>query len=136
MRSVTFDTQALLVLYLGEAGSGEVEAYLENVSERRVRGYLNIVNLAELYYILQRRGGSVAEEKERNLRSFGVRMVPVTYRSPVWKKAAVIKAVNALSLADAFAASTALVHGSTLVTGSDIEFERVKNLKVERVGKQ
>jgi predicted nucleic acid-binding protein len=134
LRSIVFDTQALLVLYLGEAGSGEVEAYLERVSELKVRGYLNIINLTELYYILRRRNGSVAEEKERNLLSFGVRMVPVIHNSPLWKKAAAIKAGNALSLADAFAASTALLHKGTLVTGSDVEFEQVKDLKIERVG--
>lgn len=134
MRSIVFDTQALLVLYLGEPGSGEVEAYLEDVSERKAKGYLNIVNLTELYYILQRGAGVVAEEKERNLRSFGVQVVPVTYNSPLWKKAAAIKAENALSLADAFAASTAFVHKGTLITGSDIEFERVKNLRIEHVG--
>lgn len=136
MRSVVFDTQALLVLYLGESGSEEVENYLEDVSERKSKGYLNIVNLVELSYILRRRGGSMAEEKERNLRSFGVRMVPVTYNSPLWRKAATIKAENSLSIADAFAASTALVYKGTLVTGSDIEFEGVANLQVEHVGKQ
>jgi len=123
-------------LYLGEGGSKEVEAHLEDVSEGKVKGYLNIVNLAELYYILRRIDGSVAEEKERNLRSFGVEMVPVNYNSPLWKKAATIKAENAVSLADAFAASTAIVHRGVLLTGSDIEFEKVKDLKVERVGEQ
>lgn len=134
MRTVVFDTQAMLVMYLGEQGSEEVETLLVKVSERKVNGYLNIVNLAELHYILRRKGGRVAEEKERNLRSFGVRIVPVTYSSPLWRKAATIKAENPLSLADSFAASTALVLKGTLVTGSDIEFERVKNLKVEHVG--
>jgi predicted nucleic acid-binding protein len=134
LRTIVFDTQALLVLYLGEAGSGMVEDYLEAVSEREVRGYLNVVNLAELYYILARRiDKTVADEKERNLRTFGVGIVPVRDGSSLWKEAAIIKARTALSLADAFAASTALQYGGTLLTGSDIEFERVENLKVERV---
>lgn len=134
MPAVVFDTQALLVLYLGETGSGEVEARLDEISEGKTKGYLNIINLAELYYVLRRKSENVAEEKERNLLSFGVRIVPITYNSPLWKRAAAIKSENALSLADAFAASTALVHGGTLVTGSDIEFEQVKNLKIKRVG--
>ncbi|MDG6899478.1 MAG: PIN domain-containing protein, partial [Nitrososphaerota archaeon] len=133
MRSIVFYIQALLVLYLGETGSREVEAYLERVSELKVRGYLNIISLTELHHILRRRSGSVAEE-ERNLLCFGVRTVPVIHNSPLWKKAAAIKAGNALSLADAFAASTALLHKGTLVTGSDVEFEQVKDLKIERVG--
>jgi predicted nucleic acid-binding protein len=132
--TVVFDTQALLILYLGEAGSGGVEAYLDEISRGKTRGYLNVINLAELYYVLRRKSKDVAEEKERNLLSFGVRIVPVTYKSPLWKRAATIKSEYALSLADAFAASTAMEHRCALVTGSDVEFEQVKNLKIERVG--
>ena len=129
-----FDTQALLALYLGEAGADKVETYLEEILEKRVKGYLNLINLAELYYVLRRVDRDTAEEKERNLRGFGVRIVSVTDNSPLWKEAAAIKADYAVSLADAFAASTALLHKGTLLTGSDTEFERVKNLKLERVG--
>ena len=134
MRPVIFDTQALLIFYLGEAGSERVESYLEKVSSGEAKGYLNIINLAEFHYILRRVGKTTAEEKERNLRSFGVKIVPVTDNSPLWREAAAIKADNALSLADAFAASTALLRKGTLLTGSDVEFDRVKGLQVERVG--
>ena len=134
MRPIVFDTQALLVFYLGEAGSDRVESRLERVSVGETKGYLNIVNLTEFHYILSRVSKTTAEEKERNLRSFGVKIVPVTDNSPLWREAAAIKADNALSLADAFAASTALLRKGILLTGSDVEFDRVKNLKVERVG--
>lgn len=134
MRPIVFDTQALLVFYLGEAGSDRVESYLEQISGGKTKGYLNIVNLAEFRYILRRISKTAAEEKERNLRSFGVKIVPVIDNSPLWREAAAIKADNALSLADAFAASTAFLRKGTLLTGSDVEFDRVKDLKVERVG--
>ena len=132
MRSIVFYIQALLVLYLGETGSREVEAYLERVSELKVRGYLNIISLTELHHILRRRSGSVAEE-ERNLLCFGVRTIPVIHNSPLWKRAAA-KAGNALSPANAFAVSTAPLHKSALVTGSTVEFEQAKDLKIECVG--
>ena len=134
MRPIVFDTQALLVFYLGETGSDRVESYLEQISGGEAKGYLNIVNLAEFHYILRRVGKTTVEEKERNLRSFGIKIVPVADNSPLWREAAAIKAGNALSLADAFAASTALLRKGTLLTGSDVEFDRVMNLKVERVG--
>ena len=134
VRPIVFDTQALLVFYLGEAGSDRVESCLEQVSGGETKGYLNIINLAEFHYILRRVGKTTAEEKERNLRSFGVKIVPVTDNSPLWREAAAIKADNALSLADAFAASTALLRNGTLLTGSDVEFDRVRGLQVERVG--
>lgn len=133
MRTIVFDTQALLAFYLGETGSERVETYLEMVSGGEAIGYLNIINLTEFYYILLRVSQETAEEKARNLRSFGVKIVPVTDGSPLWKEAAVIKAANALSLGDAFSAATALTRRGTLLTGSDIEFERVKGLKIERV---
>lgn len=123
-----------MVFYLGEAGSDRVESYLEQISGGETKGYLNIINLAEFHYILRRISKTTAGEKERNLRSFGVKIVPVTDNSPLWREAATIKADNALSLADAFAASTALLRKGTLLTGSDVEFDRVKDLKVERVG--
>ena len=134
MRPVVFDTQALLVFYLGEAGSDRVESYLEQISGGEEKGYLNIVNLSEFHYILRRISKTTAEEKERNLRSFGVKVVSVADNSPLWRMAAAIKADNALSLADAFAASTAILRQGTLLTGSDVEFDGVKDLKVERVG--
>ncbi|MDE1853959.1 MAG: type II toxin-antitoxin system VapC family toxin [Thaumarchaeota archaeon] len=134
MPPIVFDTQALLVFYLGETGSDRVESYLEQISGGAAKGYLNIVNLTEFHYVLRRISKTTAEEKERNLRSFGVKIVPVTDNSPLWREAAAIKADNSLSLADAFAASTALLRKGTLLTGSDVEFDRVKGLKVERVG--
>ena len=134
MRNLIFDTQSLLILYLGESGAERVEGVLEDVLEKRVRGYLNVVNLAEFYYILRRVDKNAADEKERNLRSFGVRIVPVTPGSSLWKEAASIKADHALSLADAFAASTALFYKGTLLTGGDVEFDKVNGLKLDRVG--
>ena len=82
MRPVIFDTQALLIFYLGETGSERVESYLEKVSGGEAKGYLSIVNLAEFHYILRRVGKTKAEEKERNLRSFGLKVEPDNDHSP------------------------------------------------------
>lgn len=60
--------------------------------------------------------------------------MPVSDRSPLWREAATIKADHALSLADAFAASTTLIYKGTLLTGKDTGFEGIKDLKLERVG--
>ena len=130
---IVFDTQALLAFYLGEPGADKVEEYLEHVAGKKVKAYINVVNLAELYYILARESKDVAEEKVRNLKSFGVKVVSVSYRSTVWKKAAEIKATKAVSLADAFAAATAINLNGILVTGQDSEFDAIKNLKIEHI---
>ena len=133
MSVLIFDTQALLVYYLGELGADKVEGYLKRVLDKKIKGYINVVNLAELYYVLCRIGKEVAEEKERNLKSFGVKIVPVRDKSELWKKAALIKAENAVSLADALAAATAITLNGNLITGTDVEFNKIKNLKIERV---
>ncbi|AIF82342.1 putative nucleic acid-binding protein, contains PIN domain [Candidatus Nitrososphaera evergladensis SR1] len=131
----------MLILYLEEKGAERVAELLTQVLEGKIKGYMSVVNLAELYYILARKSSKIAEEKERNLRSFGIRIVPVKgdpEDAAMWKEAALLKASPSLSLslslAYAFAAATAKVLSSTLVTGSDPEFERIKGIRTERVG--
>jgi predicted nucleic acid-binding protein len=104
------------------------------ILEGKIKGYMNVVNLAELYYILARKSRKVADEKERNLRSFGIKIVPVQDGDDLWKEAAILKASHALSIADAFAAATAKTLRSRLVTGSDPEFEEIHGVQIERIG--
>ena len=108
MQGVVFDSQSLLKLYLGETGADEVVRLLREVEQGRLDGWINVVNLAEIYYILHRKSREVAEEKKESLRSYGVKVVPVNAVSPLWKRAASLKAEHSMSLADAFAAATAL----------------------------
>ncbi|SRR5579875_739407 len=133
MPGVVFDTQSLLAFYLGEDGSDRVEKYLKQVAEGREKGYVNLLNLAELYYIISRRSKAVAEEKERNLRSYGVVLVPIDDLNGLWQRAAAIKSHHSLSLADAFAAATAMLFKSRLLTGDDPEFKGIEGLNVERI---
>jgi predicted nucleic acid-binding protein len=133
MQAIVFDSQSLLKLYLGEPGSERVVDLLRSVLEGKVKGNINIVNLAEIYYILHRRSKEAAEEKEENLRSYGVNVVPVEAASSLWKKAASLKAEHTMSLADAFAAATALELKSRLVTGADEDFDGIPALTLERV---
>lgn len=133
MQRLVFDTQALLKLYLGEDGADEVVLMLREIQEGRSAGWINIVNLAEIYYILSRRSRQVAEEKEKSLRGYGVEVVPVVPASMLWKSAALLKAQHSMSLADAFAAATALELRAKLVTGADLDFQSLTGLRLERV---
>ena len=132
--SVVFDTEALLAFYLGEDDGEEVMKILTDVQEGKVRGYLNIVNLSELYYILYRKSPMMAEEKERSLRGFGLEIVPLI-DDQLWKEAAIIKGKRALSLADAFAAATVKVYKAKLLTLRDEEFSGLE-IPLIRIGKQ
>lgn len=131
--SIVLDTQAVLILYMDESGAERVADLLSQVLEGKVKGYMNVVNLAELYYILARKNTRVADEKERNLRGYGIKVVPVE-DAGLWKDAALLKASHKLSLADAFAAATAKSLKSTLVTGQDPDFDGIDGIKVQRIG--
>jgi predicted nucleic acid-binding protein len=131
--NIVLDTQALLILYMDEKGSERVAELLNQVLDRKIIGYMNIVNLAELYYILSRKSKKIADEKERNIKSFGVKIVPVK-DDVMWKEAATLKANHSLSLADAFAAATAKIMKSRLITGTDPEFDNIGGIQIERIG--
>jgi predicted nucleic acid-binding protein len=129
--SVVFDTETLMAFYLGEQGGRAVERRLVEVTEGETKGYLNLINLTELYYILYRRNPDLAEEKEKNLRGYGLEIVPVEDNG-LWKEAAKTKGRYALSLADAFAVATAKVKRANLLVGRDKEFDGI-DVSIERI---
>jgi len=129
--NIVFDTEALLAFYLGEPGGRQVEKYLTRIMKGELEGYLNIVNLAELYYILHRKSAALAEEKERNLRNYGLKIVPVEDNG-LWREAAKIKARHAVSLADAFTVATAKTKKTKLLTGRDAELHAI-GIPTERI---
>lgn len=121
---IVFDTEALLIFYLDEEGADVVEGLLEEIWNGNLNGYLSIINLVEFYYILYRKDPVIADEKEANLRAYGLKIVSVTDNS-IWREAGRIKGLHSLSLADAFAAATAHAKGAKLVVGSDAEFDDI-----------
>jgi predicted nucleic acid-binding protein len=124
---LTFDSEAILAFFLGEAGAELVRDSLEKVQKKEINGYINILNLTEIYYILSRVSPKLAEEKQRNLRLYGLRIVSINDNG-LWREAAKIKCDHALSIADAFAVASAQNLKTKLIVGSDEEFN---NLDVE-----
>ena len=121
---VVFDTEALLIFYLGEEGADIVEDLLRRIQNKETKGFLNIVNLTEFYYILYRRDAAIAEEKVRNLRAYGIEIVPLIDNA-IWRETGKIKGEHAISLADAFAVATAIAKKDKLVVGRDEDFKKV-----------
>ena len=120
---VVFDTESLLIFYLDEKGSNTVENLLKKVSRKEIKGLLNVVNLTEFYYILYRKDAVMAEEKVRNLKAYGIKIVPAS--NSIWKEAGKIKAKYAIPLGDAFAAATAIIKKDKLVVGRDEDFNKI-----------
>lgn len=129
---LTFDSEAVLAFFFGEAGGQQVRDILEKIENGEAEGYINIINLTEVYYILSRISSpTVAEEKQRILRIYGIRVVPIEDNG-LWREAAKIKCEHSLSLADAFAVATAQSLKTKLVVGSDKEFNDL-NVKLLRI---
>lgn len=127
----TFDSEAILAFYLDEEGAGVVEDCLEQVQSGKAEGYISIINLTEIFYILSRVSPEMAEETERKLRLLGIKVVSVDDNG-LWREAAHVKAKHPLSLADAFAVATAKTAKSKLVVGSDKEFKKL-NIQLVRI---
>jgi predicted nucleic acid-binding protein len=132
--SIVFDTEPLLAFYRGEPGDTDVEQMMNQVIDGSVQAYINIVNLTELYYILHMYSPEAAEEKTRNLRAYGVKVVPLL-DDTLWKLAAEMKSSHPMSLADAYAAATAQTTGSKLIIGRDREFDGLP-IETMRIGEQ
>lgn len=84
---------------------------------------MNIINLTEVYYTLSRINPRIAEEKQRHLRLYGLKIIPIEDNG-LWRDAAKIKSVHTLSLADAFAIATTKNYKTKLVAGRDKDFNK------------
>lgn len=120
-----FDTEVILKFYLGENGAPKVLELLKRVQDKKVKGYISIINLTEFYYILYRKSPDIAKQKVENLLSFG--LIPSEIKDDdLWKEAGKLKALHNIPIADAFAAATANHLKATLVAGKDADFEGIK----------
>lgn len=99
-----------------------MKGYLERVSNGEAEGFMNVLNLAELYYILYKKSEGIAEEKLANLEHFGIKRVDIK-DDTLYKAAARIKAEKGISLPNAFAVATAKELKAKLLIGDDAEFE-------------
>jgi len=98
--------------------------YFKKFKTKIVEGYINIFNLTEIYYITARVDPKLAEEKQRKLRLFGLKVVPVVDNG-LWREAALIKSKHSLSMGDSFAVATAQALNSKLVVVDDKELSNL-----------
>lgn len=118
LETLTFDAEPILALFFDESGAMFVASLLQKIQKGDAEGYINIVNLTEVYYALARIDRKAADEKVKVLHLFGVNTIPVQ-DDGLWREAALIKNKYTLSLGDAFAVATAQALKAKLVVGSD-----------------
>lgn len=122
-KNIVFDSYALITHFLKEKGHETISELLSEISIDERHGFLSLINLGEIFYILYRRCGQKdAEHSLHIIKSMPVEIVEPDYEMTV--SAALLKARNKISYADAFAAALTIAKKATLVTG-DKEFKHL-----------
>jgi ribonuclease VapC len=123
MKRILFDAHAILKWTQKEKGYQKVKSILVECRNQSVLGYMNQINLGEVYYQTIRVVG--LDEARKFLENFS--RLPISIIPPdselIWK-ASEIKAEYSISYADCFAAATALRHEAAILTG-DPEFKKI-----------
>ena len=124
------DSFALLAYLQDELVASRIEKLLENAGKEKCHLFLSIINLGELLYITERRGGvAKAQDALALIRQLPIEIVPADEQAVF--AAAHVKAGHAISYADAFVVAIAMQEDATLLSG-DPEFQAVEALvKVE-----
>lgn len=126
MKRILFDAHAILKWTQKERGYQKVKALLVECRNQSVLGYMNQINLGEVYYKTIRAVG--LDEAKKFLENFF--RLPLSIILPdselIWKSSE-IKAQHSISYADCFAAATAIQYEATILTG-DPEFKKIESL--------
>ena len=126
MHKYQLDSFALLRFFQKEPGGEKVRRILEDANKGAAQALLNVINLGEIIYLVQRRFGEAKKlEVLMHIQRMGIEVLPVP--NDLVFRAAELKARFPLSYADTFALASAIEHRATLVTG-DPEFKKVEHL--------
>ncbi|UJS22818.1 PIN domain-containing protein [Thiothrix winogradskyi] len=124
MKRYLLDTSALLTLRDDEEGADVVADILQQCQYGRVKCFACFMSQMEiLYRVWKNEGEQVGRLAYEQCKSLPIEWVHES--SELLEKAAQLKATCRVSLADAWIAASALLHGATLVH-KDPEFETVQ----------
>jgi ribonuclease VapC len=120
------DSFALLAYLQDEPVASRIEKLLDGAKKDKCLLFLSIINLGELLYITERRGGvAKAQDALALIRQLPIQVMPVDEQ--IVFSAAHIKANHTLSFADAFVVAIAIQEHAIILTG-DPEFQSVESL--------
>ena len=124
------DSLALLAYLQDEAAASRIEKLLDNAAKEKCRLFLSIINLGEILYIAERRGGvSKAQDVLALVQQLPIQILSVNAETVF--TAAHIKANHSISYADSFVVAAAIQEDAAIVT-ADPEFHSVESVvKVE-----
>ena len=120
------DSFAILAYLTDEPSAERIEKLINDAKQEKCHLFLSIINLGEILYTTERRGGiTKAQDILVLIRQLPIEILPADEQSVF--SAAHIKANHALSYADAFVAAAAQKEGAVILTG-DQEFQTIKEL--------
>lgn len=109
-----------------EPGYQKVKSFIEDCRGKALTGYMNQINLGEVYYKTIRAVGiNQAKDFLENFFRLPIEII-LPDAEMIWN-ASEIKAKYAISYADCFAVATAAKYKTKILTG-DPEFKKVKKL--------
>lgn len=128
--ALVLDSFALLAYLQDEPAASHIEKILENAAKEKHILLLSMINLGEILYITERKGGVAKTQDTLAL----IQQLPIEIRSVNEQTvfaAAHIKANHSISYADSFVVATAIEANAVVIT-SDPEFHSVETIvKVE-----
>ena len=129
MKNVVFDSYAVICHFKKEKGHEEVSEELSEIAVDNKEGFISLINVGEVYYILHRTYGlKIAEESVKIIHQMPVQIVTPDLEQTI--SSARFKANHKMSYADAFAAALTKMKKGVLITG-DKEFKSVeKEIKI------
>jgi len=127
---LVFDAEPLIAHADDEPGSEAVDSFLDAVATGETTGYINVVTLSEIRYVLARKyDRDVADEYLEWVQQVGVE--PVEAQS-LWERASEFILQYNPALGDAFALATARAVEGTLVSGGNNDYDDVTDVSIER----
>lgn len=120
------DSFALLAYLQDEPAASRIERLMDQAGNEKCRLLLCIINLGEILYITERRGGLVKAQDALAL----IQQLPIEILSADEETvfaAAHIKANHTLSYADSFVVAIAIQENATVIT-ADPEFRVVEHI--------
>lgn len=126
VKHYVLDSYAILAYLQEETGHEKVLAMLEEAREGQSKLLINVINLGEILYIVEREKGlPKAQETLACIDELPIEVVDVDRTLTL--AAAHLKAQHSLAYADCFAAGLAQLKEAVLVSG-DPELEQVESL--------
>ncbi|MFZ1040019.1 MAG: type II toxin-antitoxin system VapC family toxin [Anaerolineales bacterium] len=118
------DSFALLAYLQDEPAAPRIETFLKNAKKEKCRLMISVINLGEILYITERRGGvSKAQNALALIQQLPIEVLPADEKAVF--SAAHIKANYSISYADSFVVAAAVEKDAAILT-NDPEFESTK----------